>query len=117
MDDQALEAVDVSRMVRQQFGPSASHLAVRDGSVEFVLYDAFAVGASPDNYGNGRNWGFGIDLPNGMVLIELFGQPLTIKSTRDEVRATLALIDRYARLRLGAAYLAEFEATHPPLTQ
>ncbi|MFT4261758.1 MAG: hypothetical protein QM572_00100 [Nocardioides sp.] len=113
MNGQPLEAIDVARLVREHFGPRVSHLSLRDGSVVFVLYDAFSVAANPDGYGTGGHWGFGIYLPNHMTLIELFGEKLTIKTTREQIVAALTLIDRYARLRLGSEYLDVFELSHP----
>lgn len=82
-----------------------------DVELGFVLYDAFAVRGSYDDYGLG-NWGFGILVGGDTTVSRVLGQKLTIRSTRDEVRAALAAIDEYVRLRPGPEYLAAYEAAY-----
>ncbi|MEW1962949.1 hypothetical protein AB0269_10880 [Microbacterium sp. NPDC077644] len=92
--------------------PAASHMVrVSDGELTFVMYDAFSVRGAYDDYGRG-GWGFSIALGDDASVSRVFGQRLTLCGTRDAVRGALDATDRYARLRLGAEYLAEYEAAY-----
>lgn len=90
--------------------PVANQL-VRTSDLElgFVMYEAFSVRGVYDDYGRG-SWGFSIALGGGSRATRVFGQRLTLRGTRDEVRGALDAIDRYARLRLGSEYLEAYEA-------
>lgn len=82
-----------------------------DVELGFVVYDAFKVRGSYDDYGWG-GWAFGVVIGDDALVAEVFGEHLTICGTRDEVRSALAAIDRYARLRLGSEYLEAYEAAY-----
>lgn len=114
MADTALSALDLVDVIREDLGSSASQVrAHKDGSVRFVLFDALAVAARPDDYGSGGNWGFGLILGGDVEVSTLMGVKLTLRSTRDEIGSALATLDSYARLRLGVDYVAAFEASRP----
>ena len=111
MGDTALAAIDVANLVKEHFGARVSNLRLRkDGGLDFALYDAFAFGAFPDDYGSGNNWGFGLVLADRITCSKLLGQRLTILESPQQIREALAAIDRYARLRLSADYLTVYEA-------
>lgn len=92
--------------------PAATQARKRsEGELGFVLYDAVAVRGAYDDYGRG-NWGFSIALGGDATVSAVLGRRLTLCGTRDEVRAVLTIIDEYARLRLGAEYLAAYERAY-----
>lgn len=101
--DDVLDLVDELRPVATQARKKS------DLELGFVMYDAFKVRGSYDDYGRG-NWGFGVILGDDASVSTVLGQRLTICGTRDEVRAAFKAIDRYARLRLGSEYLEAYEA-------
>ncbi|WP_157509537.1 hypothetical protein [Glaciibacter superstes] len=103
--DDVLDLVDELRPVATQARKKS------DVELGFVMYDAFSVRGSYDDYGGG-SWGFGVILGEGASVSSVFGRRLGICGTRDEVRAVLKVIDRYARLRLGSEYLEAYEAAH-----
>ncbi len=110
MTDAPLAAIDVARLVKDHFGPRASHLTLRkDGSIEFAVYDAFPIVGHPDDYGSGTNWGFGVVLAPTITISEVLGTRLTIRSGPAQITSALQAIDRYARLRLGQEYLTAYE--------
>lgn len=104
MDD-VLDLVSERRPVANQL------VRTSDLELGFVVYDAFSVRGSYDDYGRG-NWGFSIALGDGAWASHVLGQRLTLRSTRDQVRGALDNIDRYARLRLGAEYLEAYAAAY-----
>ncbi|MVA76276.1 hypothetical protein GC722_09590 [Auraticoccus sp. F435] len=114
-----MDAVEVAQAVREHFGPRQSQcrlgrprgLPAAEQAVTFVLYDAHVVTGAQDDYGSGTSWGFGVVLPGGVSISTVLGERLTLVEPRREALArTFDVIDRYARLRLGAEYLAAWEA-------
>lgn len=106
-----LTADDVLGLVKEHLPAATQARKKSDIELGFVLYDAFAVRGSYDDYGRG-NWGFGVLLGGDASVSRVLGHKLTIRGTRDEVRAALEAIDGYARLRLGSEYLAAYEAAY-----
>lgn len=102
---------DVLDLVHQHLSAATQVQKMSDVELGFVLYDAFAVRGSYDDYGGG-NWGFGVLLGGNASVSKPLGRRLTIRGTRDQVRAALEDIDSYARLRLGSEYLAAYEAAY-----
>ena len=82
-----------------------------DLELDFVVYEAFRVRGTYDDYGRGC-WGFGIALGDDAWTSRVLGQRLSLCGIRDEVRGALDAIDRYARLRLGSAYLEAYSAAY-----
>ncbi|MFT4261760.1 MAG: hypothetical protein QM572_00110 [Nocardioides sp.] len=118
MTGDALQPVDILRIVRSHFAHRVSNLMIEeDGSVRFVVFDAFTCVGVRDDYGSGRSWGFGLVLPGGVSLVELLGERITLRERPEQVIAALTLVDRYVRLRLGAEYVEVFDATHLPVDQ
>ena len=104
---------DVLDLVHEHL-PAATQVRQKsEVELGFVLYDAFAVRGSYDDYGRG-NWGFGVLVGDNASVSKPLGRKLTIRGTRDEVREALEAIDTYARLRLGSEYLAAYEAAYGP---
>lgn len=95
-----------------EWRPAAQQLLRKsDGELGFVMYDAFSVRGSYDEYGRG-NWGFSVALGGEVMVSTILGRRLTLCGSRDEVRVALEAIDRYARLRLGSAYLEAHAAAY-----
>ncbi|HEY0965480.1 MAG TPA: hypothetical protein VGE13_03295 [Candidatus Saccharimonadales bacterium] len=80
-----------------------------DTQVKFVLYDAFVIRGSLDDYGSGKCWGFSLVLDSETAIGELLGQRLSLCEGKEAIERALSTIDRYARLRLGEEYLAAYE--------
>ena len=108
-DDMTVD--DVLDLVRAHLPAATKGYKRSDVELTFVLYDAFAVRGSYDDYGSG-NWGFGILLGGDASVSEILGQRLSIRGTRDQVREALKAIDEYVRLRLGSEYLAAYDAAY-----
>lgn len=106
-----LTADDVLDLIDAHLPAATQARKKSDVQIGFVLYDAFAVRGSYDDYGNG-SWGFGVLLGGDASVSKVLGQKLSIRSTRGEVRAALEAIDGYVRLRLGPEYLAAYEAAY-----
>jgi|SRR5687768_15097821 hypothetical protein len=106
-----LSADDVLDLIEAHLPTATQARKKSDVQIGFVLYDAIAVRGSYDDYGNG-SWGFGVLLGGDASVSKVLGQKLSIRSTRDEVRAALEAIDRYARLRLGPEFLAAYAAAN-----
>lgn len=114
MSEQALSGLDVARIVQSHLEGKVSRLSVDNGTVHFVLYEAFAFGVYPDDYGSGHNWGVGLKLGGDVVLQTLLGRRLTILTTREQIETALDAAEFYARLRLGPEYLDAYEMTRNP---
>lgn len=111
MPDEVLTKSDVANLIEAHFGNHVSTLWLdKNGGVTFQLLDAFLFSASPDNYGSGHNWGFGLHLGGDYTESHLLGRSLTILSTTSEISAALRVIEQYARLRLSPEYIEAFEA-------
>ena len=111
MAHEALTADDVLDVVVERL-PAATQARKRsDTQIGFVLYDAFSVRGDYDDYGRG-NWGFGVAVGADAMVSTVLGQRLTLCGSRDEVRAALDAVDRYARLRLGSEYLEAHAAAY-----
>lgn len=114
MSGQTLDALDVIDVVRDHLGAKVTDDWVEvDDSVRFVLYDAFAVRATPDDYGGGSSWGMGLIITDGISVSNLLGRKLTLLETPEQIEAAIDVVDQCVRLRLGAEYLALLDATHP----
>lgn len=112
MSEPTLSALDVSRVVRKHLGQKVTRVSLQeDGSVAFVLYEAFAFGVYPDDYGSGNNWGIGLKVGGDVVLSTLLGRRLTILTFQSQIEEALDVVERYARLRLGEEYLAAYDAS------
>lgn len=106
-----LTADDVLDLVDRHLPAATQARKKSDVELGFVLYDAFAVRGSYDDYGLG-NWGFGVFVGGGTTVSKVLGRKLTICGTREQVRAALEAIDDYVRLRLGSEFLAAYEAAY-----
>jgi hypothetical protein len=106
-----LTADDVLDLVGQNLPGATQARKKSEAELGFVLYDSFAVRGWFDDYGRG-NWGFGVAVGGDAIVSTVFGRRLTLCGTREEVRAALGAIDSYARLRLGAEFLAAYEAAY-----
>lgn len=102
---------DVLALVSERRPAANQMLKKSDVELGFVMYDAFSVSGSYDDYGRG-NWGFSVALGGGARASTLLGRRLTICGTRDQVRAAFETIDQYARLRLGSEYIEAYEAAY-----
>lgn len=102
---------DVLALVAERRPAASQLIRTSDHQLAFVMYDAFSVRGSYDDYGRG-NWGFGIALGDGASTSHVLGRRLTLCGTRDAVRSALAAIDQYARLRLGAEFLEAHAAAY-----
>lgn len=92
--------------------PAATQMRKKsDSEIGFVLYDAFTVRGDHDADGRGT-WGFGVVLGSDVTVSRVLGERLTLCGTRDEVRAALEAVDRYARLRLGPEFLEAYAAAY-----
>lgn len=110
MTHEVLTADDILDVV-DQLAAATQARKRSETEIGFVLYDAFGVRANYDDYGRG-NWGFGVAVGPEMMVSTVLGQRLTLCGTRDEVRAALEAIDRYARLRLGSEFLEAYAAAY-----
>ena len=106
-----LTADDVLNLIREHLPAATQARKKSDVELGFVLYDAFAVRGSYDDYGLG-NWGFGVAVGGDALVPKVLGRRLTICGTREQVRAALEAIDGYARLRLGSEFLAAYDAAY-----
>lgn len=114
MSDGTLDTIDVANLIRRKFGSHARVTMNREqGHVSFVLYDAFEITGDIDDYGSGGGWGFAIRISDREATAGVFGRSLALNETSDDVVSALDRIDHYCRLRLGDAYLAEFERAYP----
>ena len=102
---------DVLALVSERRPVANQMVRTSDLELRFVMYEAFSVRGVYDDYGRG-NWGFSIELGDDARLSRVFGQRLTLCGTRDQVRAALEAIDRYAQLRLGSEYLEAYAAVY-----
>lgn len=113
--EQPLDAMDVIGIVREHLGTKITKRWIdAKGRVRFVIYDAFSLRITPDDYGGGGSWGMGVILDESTSISSLLGRKLILLERREQFEAALDVVDRYARLRLGAEYLEAFEATRRP---
>ena len=110
MTDDQITRREVVGIVRERFGVGG--LLLGDDGFRFTLYDAFVVRAHADDFGAGGNWGFAVHIGADVWQSTLLGGRLTLARTHDEVLDRLETIDRWCRLRLGAAYLAAHDEQH-----
>ncbi len=106
-----LTADDVLDLVDAHLPAATQGRKKSDAELGFVLYDAFAIRGSYDDYGRG-NWGFSIQLGSDATVSKVLGRKLTLCGTRDAVKAALEAIDGYVRLRLGSEYLAAYAGAY-----
>ncbi len=106
-----LTADDVLDLVRRHLPAARQARQHSATALGFVLYDAFAVRGERDDYGRG-SWGFSIAVGGDAAVSTVLGRRLSLCGTRDEVRTALEAVDGYVRLRLGADYLAAYDAAY-----
>lgn len=111
MPQHDLTVDDVLDLIDAHLSASTQVRKKSDSELGFVLYDAFAIRGSYDDYGRG-NWGFSIEVGGDATVSKVLGRKLTLCGTRDAVKAALEVIDGYVRLRLGSEYLAAYAAAY-----
>lgn len=100
------------RLIREVIGTRGQiqSASPESGDIVFVMYEAFGFKCGLDN----RYGSFGMILPveAGAAVRSFLGRDISLNADEESIRASLAIVDHYCRLRLPDKYLAQYDRTH-----
>ena len=113
MEKLVTDVNELYKLVKDFFGYKLSDIGRKNQECEVygTLYEAINFSCGIDlNYHN--FYGIGIENPPEGVITTFLGKKATLDATRENILDSLAMVDRYCRLRLPDKYLEAYDEAY-----